>query len=63
MSDYMVSFEIDVTADNPEEAVKEAWRLLSGKDAMLPVGDAIEGDGEKTRVDLQELKDKENEHN
>lgn len=60
MKTYHVEFAIEVDADNPQEACKRAWELLSGPGAMLPVGEVIEheGDGFREQVDLQELEEK-----
>jgi hypothetical protein len=55
---YCVSFEIDVTANDPEGACKLAWETLTRPDAMLPIGHVEDWQSEtEVDVDLQDLAD------
>ena len=50
----LASIEIDVDAPTPQQAAKEAWRILAAPDAMLPVVN-IQNQCVSELVDLQEL--------
>lgn len=56
MPSYLVTWEIDVDADDPVQAALEAYRLMRAPDSLANVFDVIEcdSDGEAVRVDLQE---------
>lgn len=62
MDDYHVTWEIEVCADTPEEAAREAWRLMRVSDSTANVFDVTLPDesGETIRVDLQELEEQTN---
>lgn len=53
--DFLVTWSIDITADTPEEAAREAWRYLRKEDSTANVfvvfGDAME----PVHVDLTEI--------
>ncbi len=52
---YHVVWEIDVYAESPREAAKEAQAIQQDKDAMATVFDVAEEDSDKTvRIDLAE---------
>ena len=52
---YHVVWEIDVYAQSPREAAKEAQAIQQGKDSMATVFDVTEEDTDKTvRIDLAE---------
>jgi hypothetical protein len=52
---YHVVWEIDVYAESPREAAKEAQAIQQDKDSMATVFDVTEEDSDKTvRIDLAE---------
>ena len=52
---YHVVWEIDVYAESPREAAKEAQTIQQDKEAMATVFDVTEEDSDKTvRIDLGE---------
>jgi hypothetical protein len=57
---YHVTWEIDVTAKNPQDAAKKAWKMMRGHGSTANVFDVFDSDGEKTHVDLQEIKEDNN---
>ena len=52
---YLVSFEIDVDEENPVEACRRAWMLLSESEIWHPVGVVTDSDGNQTTVDLTDV--------
>lgn len=54
--EYRVEIAIDVTAQSPVEAARQAWALLTAPDAMLPVCEVLEmdSDDDPATVDLEE---------
>ena len=58
---FLVTIDIDVSADSPTEAARRAWNLLTAPDALLPVCTVTAhakhcGDiGDIDTIDLQEL--------
>ncbi len=52
---YVVTWEIDVDADSPEEAARQAWAAMRRPESTANVFDVLDEDGECTRVDLEEL--------
>ena len=56
MPSYLVTWEIDVDADDPVQAALQAWRLMRMPDSIANTFDVIEcdKDGSAVRVDLQE---------
>src|SRR5271156_906754 len=57
MPDYLVTWSIDITADTPEEAAREAWRLMRGRGSIANVFDVFDGVGEPVRIDLQAIEE------
>lgn len=55
MADFLVTWSIDITADTPEAAAREAWRLMRNEGSIANVFDVFDGTGEPVHVDLQEL--------
>jgi len=55
MTEYRVEITIDVDAETPLSAARTAWSLLTDQNALLPVCDVFDGDGNRTRIDLQEF--------
>jgi hypothetical protein len=51
---YRVVYVIDVGAANVIEAARNAYQMMSDPDSMPPVLEVIDGEGNKTRVDLSE---------
>jgi hypothetical protein len=52
---YHVVWEIDIYAESPRDAAKEAQAIQQDKDAMATVFDVTEEDSDKTvRIDLAE---------
>ena len=52
---YHVVWEIDIYAQSPREAAKEAQAIKQGKDSTATVFDVTEEDSDKTvRIDLAE---------
>jgi hypothetical protein len=52
---YRVVWEIDIYAQSPREAAKEARAIQQDKDSTATVFDVAEEDGDKTvRIDLGE---------
>jgi len=52
---YHVIWEIDIYAQSPRDAAREAQAIQQDKDAMATVFDVTEEDSEKTvRIDLGE---------
>lgn len=57
MPRYLVQWEIDIDADSPEDAARQAFAHMQRPGTTANVFDVIEHDagGEKVRVDLQEI--------
>ena len=55
MPDYHVIWEIDVVADNPEAAAREARRSQLAPGSLATVFDVLEDGQDAHRVDLAEL--------
>lgn len=53
---YRVKFEIDVDAASPTDAAEQAWHLLSGSQALLPIAEMTDEQGEAFIVDLEAVK-------
>lgn len=53
---YFISWEIDIDADTPEAAAREALRIQRDPDSIATVFDVFDEDGVDNRVDLEELK-------
>ena len=49
-----VTWEIDVDADTPREAVEEAFRIMQRPDTTATVFDVTDETGDTHRVDLME---------
>ena len=55
MTHYVVTWEIDVDAETPQDAARQAWELMRAEDSTANVFDVLDEDGECTRVDLEDL--------
>jgi hypothetical protein len=55
MPEYHVTWEIDLYADSPCEAAKEARAIHRDPDSLATVFDVTDETGETPRVDLEEL--------
>lgn len=55
MHEYTCRIEIDVTAATPEEAARQAWDLLAGPEARLPVVDVIDHDATASESMVQDV--------
>lgn len=53
---YFIRWEIDIDADTPEAAAREALRIQRDPDSIATVFDVFDEDGVDNRVDLEELK-------
>ena len=53
--DYRIVWEVDVIADSPTEAAREARAMQQDPEAFCHVYDVFTGTGECVRVDLDEL--------
>ena len=56
MAEYLVRWEIELEADNPQDAAAQALDIHRDPDSIATVFDVVDPDGETTRVDVQELK-------
>lgn len=52
MSEYLISWEIGLVADTPEEAAQQALEIQRDPNSMATVFDVTDENGETTRVDL-----------
>lgn len=61
MKDYLVEWSIDITADCPEAAAREALRIQRDSDSWATTFDVIpaDGSGEAIQIDVQKLDDEE----
>lgn len=57
MHEYTVTWVIDISADDPEEAARKARAMLLNPESVADVFEVFEtgGDGRVTDVDLSEL--------
>ena len=59
MKSYLVTWEIDIEADTPEDAAREAFFVQRDADSVAMTFEVQEqmevGYGEKVRVDLEEV--------
>lgn len=56
MITYRIKFEIDVESDNPDEACKHAWELITSEESWLPIGEITDMQtGAIYRVDLEDV--------
>lgn len=51
---YLVTWEIDIYADSPQEAAEKAWDHIRHPDSTANVFNVIDKDGDMTTVDLEE---------
>jgi len=51
---YVVTWEMDIDAETPQDAARQAWALMRAKDSTANVFDVLDADGGCTRVDLME---------
>ncbi len=54
MPDYRVTWEIDITADNPRDAAAAALAIMQRKDSQATVFAVTSEDGETEQIDLME---------
>lgn len=52
---YSVTWQIDVDADNPTDAAKQAYALMHAPGSTANVFSVWDSDGEETVVDLEEI--------
>lgn len=52
-TEYHVIWEIDLEADSPVEAAREALRIQRDPSSRATVFDVIERDGRRHRIDLE----------
>lgn len=57
MTDYRVTWEIDIVADSPRAAAEEAFAIQRDQNSIAVVFDVADEQGEITRVDLEEDED------
>lgn len=55
MPDYLVQWEINITADSPEAAAREAWYYMRKPDSTANVFDVVGEEGPTVRIDLTAL--------
>lgn len=60
-TDYHVVWEINVSAKTPEDAAREALRLVRGHGSTASVFDVLDADGNKTHIDILRLDEEEGE--
>ena len=53
MPDYLVVWEMNITADSPLEAAQRAWHYMRTPDSTANVFDVTGEDGRTVRVDLE----------
>ena len=51
---YLVTWEIDVECESPEEAALEAWKLMRHPDSTANVFTVTDEQGGSVKVDLEE---------
>lgn len=51
---YLVTWEIDVECDTPEEAALEAWNLVRREHSTANVFTVLDQEGGSTKIDLEE---------
>lgn len=59
MQNYRVIWEIDIEADNPEEAARQARQHQTRPDTTATVFDCFDEAGNATRIDLAESSEQE----
>lgn len=52
---YVVTWEMDIDAETPQDAARQAWAAMRAEDSTANVFDVLDEDGECTRVDLEDL--------
>ena len=52
---YVATWQIEIDADSPEDAARQAWEHMRRPDSRANVFDIISEDGSSARVDLTEL--------
>lgn len=55
MPDFLCTWSIDITADTPEAAARQAWKLMRGHGSTANVFDVFDGVSEPVHIDLTEL--------
>ena len=59
MKEYLVTWQIEITADTPEDAAREAFMIHRDPDSMATVFEVQErtkdGHGEPIRIDIEEV--------
>ena len=52
---YVVTWEIDIDAETPQDAARQAWAAMRAPESTANVFDVLDEAGGCTRVDLEEL--------
>jgi len=52
MPEYLVTWQIDIDADNPKEACEKALRIMQDKESIATVFEVMDRDGELSIIDL-----------
>ncbi len=52
--DFRVIWEIDVRANSPRDAAKQAWKFMRGHFSTANCFDVYDDEGIKSAIDLQE---------
>ena len=55
MPHYVATWQMEIEADTPEDAARQAWGHMRREDSTANVFEIIAEDGERARVDLTEL--------
>lgn len=55
LTEFHVTWKIEVYADNPEHAARLAWEIMRKPDSMADVFDVLAEGQEAVRVDLTEI--------
>ena len=55
MAHFVATWQMDIEADSPEDAARQAWEHMRRPDSAANVFDVISEDGDTARVDLTEL--------
>lgn len=56
MTEYRIRYEIDIEAETPLEAAREAYECMRSPESMLPILEVFENDsGQLTLVDTIDL--------
>lgn len=53
MKSYSVSWEIELDAETPQDAAREAWKIMRLTDSSANCFTVCDDEGNVTRIDLQ----------